>query len=462
MKACFRTYGIVFTVLVLATVIGWAGQRTWRQLLQLRRSFALVQSDGFHLSEQVANSVRERNEAILSFHLQATPESRASLSKRGQELKQWVGLHRGSATSLRERQLMEQIAVAVDDYVNRSSALLEEHGDPGANPLSKSVFEEVSNEAKPVLDLCRELNEAEHMGLDQFVRDSYRALGWMLWLLLVSLALLVSVTVFVALFLYRGTIAPLRVKLIQSRAIIERDEKLAALGTMAAGLAHEIRNPLTAVNVRLHSLTRTLLPGSSEQEDALVIGRELQRLDRMLRQFLQFARPANPKLTTVSADYLLRRVDAILAPHLAKSSIVLEVESLPDCWIHVDPDQIEQVLLNLVKNAAESIRQNGRIVLRTRTRSMRVAGRTKSEAILEVSDTGPGIPPKVRPRLFDPFFTTKESGTGLGLSIAARIVEQHGGTILCDSRVNHGATFSIVLPLVESSEDESPCADTVD
>jgi signal transduction histidine kinase len=223
---------------------------------------------------------------------------------------------------------------------------------------------------------------------------------------------------------------------------------------MAAGMAHEIRNPLTAVNVRLHSLTRTLLPGSSEQEDASIIGSELQRLDRILRQFLQFARPANPVMVTVSADYLLRKVQAILAQHLAKTAIRLEVESVPNSWVRVDPDQIEQVLVNLIKNAAESIGHDGTIILRAQTSTARLGGRRSPAVILAVSDTGPGVPPEVQPRLFDPFFTTKEGGTGLGLPIAARIVKQHGGTLVCETTPNRGTTFSIVLPLAEKHEDE--------
>jgi signal transduction histidine kinase len=296
--------------------------------------------------------------------------------------------------------------------------------------------------------------QAQFAAMDQFVKDSSGALGWLQRLLLVSLVLLVSLAGTIILALYRGTIAPLRVKLTQTRAIIERDEKLAALGTMAAGMAHEIRNPLTAVNVRLHSLTRTLLPNSSEQEDAMLIGNELQRLDRILQQFLQFARPADPKMVTVSADYLLRKVHAIQALPLEKASIRLEVESTPNSWVQVDPDQIEQVLVNLVKNAAESIGHDGKITLRARTDAARLAGRVTPRVLLEVSDTGPGVPPEVQPRLFDPFFTTKEGGTGLGLPIAARIVEQHGGALIYKTDAHQGATFSVVLPLAEKNEDE--------
>jgi signal transduction histidine kinase len=272
--------------------------------------------------------------------------------------------------------------------------------------------------------------------------------------------LLATFTGILVLFLFRGTITALRFKLVQNRAVIERDEKLAALGKMAAGMAHEIRNPLTAVNVRLHSLTRTLLPGSSEHEDALVIENELQRLDRLLCQFLQFARPADPKMVTVSADYLLRKIQTVFSPHFLKTDIRLELESIHEGWICVDPDQIEQVLVNLVKNAAESVGPGGRVTLRARSQPVRWAGRTKPAMILEVGDNGPGLAPEVQTRIFDPFFTTKERGTGLGLSIAARIVEQHGGTILCHSAAKDGTTFSIVLPLAEKVEDELSSTDS--
>jgi signal transduction histidine kinase len=114
------------------------------------------------------------------------------------------------------------------------------------------------------------------------------------------------------------------------------------------------------------------------------------------------------------------------------------------------------VLINLIQNAAESIGRNGAITLRARSKLMPLAGHATPAVILEVIDTGKGIPPKVQERLFDPFFTTKEAGAGLGLSIAARIVEKHGGALQYQTEVNRGTTFGIVLPRVEKNEDEVP------
>jgi len=305
-------------------------------------------------------------------------------------------------------------------------------------------LEKVENKAQ-ILGLCTNLKAAERASLKDFGEDSHEALGG-LQRLLMALVVLVLILGFTATSLiYRVKIAPLRAQLVESRAIIERQEKLASLGTLAAGVAHEIRNPLTAINVRLHSLKRTLVRGSSEDEDTTVIDQEIQRLDRIVRDFLQFARPSDPRLTNINAEDLFGRVQGFLGSELEKASIRLNVESPLTVWIRVDPQQIEQVLINLIQNAAESVERDGTITLRARPSVAPLGGRATPVVILEVIDTGKGIPPTVQKRLFDPFFTTKEAGTGLGLSIAARIVEKHGGALQYQTEVDRGTTFGIVL-----------------
>ena len=309
-------------------------------------------------------------------------------------------------------------------------------------------------------------DRAERAALNRFVEDSHEALGG-LQRLLTALVVLVLILGFTATSLvYRLKLAPLRAQLVESRAIIGRQEKLAALGTLAAGVAHEIRNPLTAINVRLHGLKKNLVSGSSEHEDATVIGQEIQRLDRIVQDVLQFARPAEPRFADISTESLFSRVQGLLGSQLEKASIRLHLDTSPALWIRVDPQQIDQVLINLIQNAAESIGRDGTITLRARSglmpltgsprRSIRVkAGQGAAAVILEVTDTGKGIHPKVQERLFDPFFTTKEAGTGLGLSIAARIVEKHGGALQYQTEVDRGTTFGIVLPLGEQHEHET-------
>ena len=236
--------------------------------------------------------------------------------------------------------------------------------------------------------------------------------------------------------------------MIEAKALAERHEKLASLGVLAAGVAHEIRNPLTAIKLRTYLLRENLAEGAPADEDVAVIEREIDRLERIVSDFLVFAHPGDPHLATVAPLDLLGEVRELLAPELAKNEVALAVESEPDApTLRADPNQLKQVLINLVRNAAESIGRKGRITLRTRQDRLPLHGRPQEVIVLEVQDNGAGIPAQVQERLFDPFFTTKAAGTGLGLSIAMRILERHGGTLQFETEPGRGTTFGVVLPV---------------
>ena len=177
-----------------------------------------------------------------------------------------------------------------------------------------------------------------------------------------------------------------------------------------------------------------------------MIGREIIRLEHIVKDFLQFARPSEPQFTVLDAGQPLRDVQTLMQPGLEKSAIKLEVGEVVAAQIRVDPQQIKQVLINLVQNGADSIGHDGTITLRARRDEKRLNGRPTDVVVLEVSDTGAGIPPGAEKRLFDPFFTTKEYGTGLGLPIAARIVEKNLGALQYQTQAERGATFGVIFP----------------
>jgi signal transduction histidine kinase len=233
----------------------------------------------------------------------------------------------------------------------------------------------------------------------------------------------------------------------KSQALVERHEKLASLGVLAAGVAHEIRNPLTAIKARLFTQQKALAPASRERADSEFIGREIDRLEKIVSDFLRFARPVEPERVPLSPADLLRQVHQLMAEQLRESSIDLAVERAVETKVLGDPEQLKQVLINLVQNAAEALGTGGTIRLRAVESRIALGGRMRDVAIIEVEDNGTGIPPEVQKRLFDPFFTTKQTGTGLGLSIAARIVEKHAGALRVKTAVNHGTTFGVVLPV---------------
>ncbi|WNG37639.1 response regulator [Archangium minus] len=224
-------------------------------------------------------------------------------------------------------------------------------------------------------------------------------------------------------------------------------EKLAAVGTMTAGLSHEIRNPLNAAALQLSVLERRVRRLSEDLqpnllEPLMLVRDEIRRLDHILEDFLQFARPREFRPEPVELKTLLRRVVDLLGGQADARRVRLELEgegllSVPPVW--GEEERLRQVIINLAINALEATPAGGLVRVS--------AGREGDMAWITVDDTGPGVPLEVRDRLFEPFFTTKAQGSGLGLSIVHSIVTQHGGTLEVDSSPEGGARFFLRLPL---------------
>ncbi|MES1204713.1 MAG: ATP-binding protein [Pseudomonadota bacterium] len=219
-----------------------------------------------------------------------------------------------------------------------------------------------------------------------------------------------------------------------------RSERLAAVGTMAAGLAHEVRNPLNSASLQLTLLERRLQRGddaSSTLPVAQIIKSEIDRLDRLVREFLAFAqpRPLEPRL--VSPAELFKSVVNLIAPEAQATGVTLVVEAPADiAAVRGDAERLRQVLLNLTRNALEAMgASGGKLVLRARSSAATVE--------IDIEDNGPGF--AQQSPVFDAFFTTKSQGTGLGLSIVHRIVIDHGGSIRVESRPGQ-TCFTVTLP----------------
>jgi signal transduction histidine kinase len=225
-------------------------------------------------------------------------------------------------------------------------------------------------------------------------------------------------------------------------------DKLSHFGRLAQELAHEIKQPLAAIDARAYTLQKLLPRGTDTQKDAVVIRNEIKRLDRIVKDFLALARPSEPKLVPVHADHTLEEIRDLMASQLEQESITFKVDCEGDLQFLADPQQLKQVLINLIRNAAETLDHGGIITLRSSKTNRLLNGELTETVLLEVADTGPGIDPEIQPLIFDPFFSTKDDGTGLGLAIAAGIVDKHGGTLEFDTTPGKGTVFRIVLPAV--------------
>ncbi len=225
---------------------------------------------------------------------------------------------------------------------------------------------------------------------------------------------------------------------------MKRAERLYALGQLSAGLAHEIRNPLASIAGAVGILRRKRASEEKTEECLEIINKECQRLNRLLSSFLDFARPRSPKFQTVSVTSLFDSVLGLAEHAVDTAPISLRGESPPDLALDCDPEQLKQVLLNLVINAIQAMPNGGEVVMSARA--------TDSRALIEVRDQGCGVSPEEMEHLYDPFFTTKENGTGLGLPVAHQIVAQLGGVLAARNNPDRGVTFLVELPLQHRSD----------
>jgi two-component system NtrC family sensor kinase len=221
-----------------------------------------------------------------------------------------------------------------------------------------------------------------------------------------------------------------------------QSERLISMGKLAAGVAHEINNPLTGILSYAEDLMEETDPSDPRYEDYEVIVHEALRCRQIVRGLLDFARQDSPQLNRIHPRELIDNAMAVVVRQAVFQNIRIEVDADENTpTLEVDPVQIEQVLVNLLINAQQAMPNGGRILVRTRG----VDGGERVEFCIK--DEGTGIPPEIRSRVFEPFFSTKDGKTdGLGLAVCLGIVQQHGGSIEIESETEKGTTFRIVLP----------------
>jgi len=234
----------------------------------------------------------------------------------------------------------------------------------------------------------------------------------------------------------------------RNRETMMLSEKMALLGKLGAGTAHSIRNPLTSVKMRLFSLNRSCDFSKHQKEDFHVISSEINQINQIVENFLEFARPPKLKTKKMSPSIVVDSALHLLEERLKSYHVTTRlIRHHPLTETFVDPAQLKEVIVNIIVNACEAMGKGGMIIIHEEENH---ADPKKKVAVIKIIDDGTGISQKNQREVFNPFFTTKDEGTGLGLSIAFNIINEHGGWLDVSSEEGCGASFAITLPIKDS------------
>ncbi|MBL9138645.1 MAG: hypothetical protein JNK85_22440 [Verrucomicrobiales bacterium] len=437
--------------LVLAGLLQFSGQRDGQRL---RRELQLLEAETYALGIRARADVWRLDGRLMRFQLSGEPSEREAFLRDaaawGPELEAATQVARVTAA---ETDALRATARAFQDYIAGASRFLERERPTVRRDTAERLANEIAALSQPLLDRCETLVRVQRNGWDNVMAETAAALRAGEQRLLLASLSLVGVFGGMALLIWFAWVRPLNAELRDRELARLRQDRLAELGTVASGVVHELRHPLTSLRIQAVALRQSTGNASGELDRWV---EELQRLERILEDFLQFARPPAPRLGPVRAGDVLQGVAALVARPFAERRVRVHCEpGTEPLWLSADAAQLRQVFLNLTRNAADSMPQGGTLTLRAKSGMDQRAAGTRPVVMMEVVDTGTGIPSELASRLFLPFVSGKPGGTGLGLSIASRLVTAHGGHIQFQTEPGCGTVFTVVLPKADGPREVS-------
>ena len=478
-----RTRILVLLVALVLTTIGGGLVTLWHNESMDSLLTSLIDKNvaSYQAAEELETALLQQKGFLTYYFLDGKPQWLEEMQRYNQSFEAWLVKARKSAYTEPMREIISQIDAEYHKYIIDRDRVINLYRE-GNREAGAQLHWQVRNQYVDIQNLCRRYKLIQEYVISRVRTESQARARFINAFALVAVPAVAILGILLAYILIKQILAPIRqlaletapgdpvpqvpneVKALSSRvhSLIEdvdqaqteltrsqehllQSGKWAMVGKLAAGVAHSIRNPLTSVNMRLFSLKRSLAMSDSQQEDFQVIAEEIRHIDMIVRNFLEFSRPPKLKMQQVSPSDVVDNALVLLRHRLESYEVdvkLIRTERLPEIW--ADPDQLKEVLVNLMLNACEVMVDGGAITIREAIREDSPLG---PAVVLRLSDTGPGIPESVQDKVFQPFFSTKEEGTGLGLSIATRIIEDHGGRLELESKKNEGATFIITLPL---------------
>ncbi len=478
---------IMFAVAALVAIALLGGITTIWMVHRLDSSLSSVintRVSALNISQEMESSLGMQRGLLSYYFIDGNSEWLTQFDQHRYAFEKWLKKAREVSDSEAEREILNTIESKYIRYTNLREQVIELYK-AGKREEGYNLHKEVRSPFFSIRDLCEQFKQMQYEEIGALTRSVRSHVKFFTTAASLAMGFALTLGIILSVLLWSRVLVPIRLlsltgdrkdqesvderdevkalekkiqgliesvdttrsELEQSRSHLLQSEKLAQVGKLAAGVAHSIRNPLTSVKMRLFTMERTLALSPAEKEDFDVIAEEIRHIDTIVQNFLEFSRPPKLKIQRVSPSDVVDMAIQLLHHRVESYGVTMELmrhRRLPE--LDADPEQLKEVLVNLIVNACEAMGDGGRILISEDEGTTGPNGRV---SVIRVSDNGPGIPESVRDRIFQPFFTTKEEGTGLGLSIAARIIEDHKGWLNVKCRPSKGTTFTITLPCQE-------------
>ena len=476
-----RIYSLLVAVVVVTLAGGFVMVWYTYRMEGLLNHIISENMETLYAAEGLEIALVNQKGFVSYYFLDGDPDWLRQLGEYRQIFKERLERTKSLARTSRQKKTVSEIEAAYNRYITLKDQVIS-HYQQGEREAGASLHKEARNRFFGILDLCERYKRIHRDAIEHVKMESLRQARNLRLVAGTAILVVIALGVLLAFVLTKQILVPIRRLALEAdryekandtgnevnilsrsvrglikdadhtQAALERSqetllqaEKMASVGKLAAGMAHSIRNPLTSVKMRLFSLDRTLELSPAQQDDFEVISGEIRHIDTIVQNFLEFSRPPKLKTQKISPSEIVDLVLQLLQHRLESYNVTITVdrrEALPE--IQVDPEQLKEALINLLENACEAMEGGGSIVIHEEKGFREPHGPV---AVIQITDTGPGIQKPIQDKVFQPFFTSKEEGTGLGLSITYRIMESHGGSLELISESGKGATFVLTLPL---------------
>ncbi len=491
MKLATKVSVTLVGVLFLAVLSSAAALLSARHIGRLMQDMVEENLSSVRAAEELEIALLEQRGFVSSYMVDSGNRAwLEELGRREPAFGRWLDRARETAHTPEEHEIVSRIAKVYQDYdAKRGEAIaLYERGD--VEKARTVLLRDMNALYDSAYALCEDFIAANERFIESRIADGRRQIRRNTLTVSVCVSLTVGLSLGLLYLFFSGVLLPLRKMAEDARAFAVNDarpahlespedelravgfhlralmsdvaetrsslkrsqdqlmnaEKLASVGKLAASVAHEIRNPLTSLKMRLFSIRKEIGEDPQYEDDFRVMSEEITRLESIIRNFLEFSRPPELKLRAHDVSTLIDKTLELVGHRLEERGVDLVREDglrLPR--VIADSEQIKQVFINLIGNAVEAVGEGGQVRVST---ALEVDGGDRWTVVVRVRDSGPGIPEAIRDRIFEPFFSTKEDGTGLGLCIAARIAARHNGRLDLESALEGETTFAVKIPAV--------------